>query len=494
MRKSKFNSRKLMEQAVEAMRHSIPEPRADGKASPKVGALIWKADGSVETATRGELRHGDHAEFTLLERKNRDCALDGSVLFSTLEPCAPGARNPPKVACAERIVNARIRKVWVGIEDPDPKVDRKGIKFLQDSGVEVQMFDRDLQDAIKHANKEFISQALERAREKEKVKPRSITLSGLESIRSGSIAALSDRALNQYRVVAKIKDRLGSIAFNERLLQQGLVKLDGKRTAPTGFGLLLFGKEPRVSIPQAGLLATIHYPDGKDETRDFDQPLVLIPNLVEGWLRDKLPNVIDRSAMQRRRISPLPFEMIREAVVNALVHRDYDIVQGKCQLIITADTITVKSPGGPLTPITLKQLQEFDAPMLSRNPVLHYVFAMMDLAEERGLGLKSLKTQAENEKLPLPRYAFEDPYLVLTLFRNPEAATGVLPSMKREALNDAERKGWEWFSTKRKAKATQYAKAIGVDERTGRRHLNHFLKLGLVQRVGSARSTEYELK
>jgi ATP-dependent DNA helicase RecG len=75
--------------------------------------------------------------------------------------------------------------------------------------------------------------------------------------------------------------------------------------------------------------------------------------------------------MMRQKVQPLPFEMVREAVVNALIHRDYDIRQGKCQMVVTADTITVKSPGGPLPPITLEQLRSFNAPMLSRNPELH---------------------------------------------------------------------------------------------------------------------------
>ena len=98
-----LNPRKFMELAIEVMRQSVPEPRKDGKASPKVGAVLVKPDGKVETAYRGELRHGDHAEFTLLERKNRGNKLDGSTLFATLEPCAPGARRDPKVDCAERI-------------------------------------------------------------------------------------------------------------------------------------------------------------------------------------------------------------------------------------------------------------------------------------------------------------------------------------------------------------------------------------------------------
>lgn len=143
-RKPSYDSRKLMELAIEVMRQSVQEPRKEGKANPKVGAVLWKPDGTVEKACRSELRRGDHAEFTLLERKNLGNRLDGSVLFTTLEPCAPGSRGHPKLSCAKRIVLARIKEVWVGVADPDPTVDRKGIKYLQDEGIAVHMFDRDL--------------------------------------------------------------------------------------------------------------------------------------------------------------------------------------------------------------------------------------------------------------------------------------------------------------------------------------------------------------
>jgi ATP-dependent DNA helicase RecG len=176
-----FDPRTLMERAIEVMRKSVAEQRADGKASPLVGVVLWKPDGTLETACRGELRDGDHAEYTLLERKNRESKLDGAVLFATLEPCAPGSRSHRKLGCAERIVLARIKEVWVGKEDPDPTVDRKGIKYLQDSGVSVHMFDRDLQEIIADANKAFFAQALERAAAaRSERKTKRVTLSPLE--------------------------------------------------------------------------------------------------------------------------------------------------------------------------------------------------------------------------------------------------------------------------------------------------------------------------
>jgi ATP-dependent DNA helicase RecG len=113
---------------------------------------------------------------------------------------------------------------------------------------------------------------------------------------------LSNEALNEYRTIAKIKDEVGSASFNRRLVLQGLLSQENGQLIPTGFGLLLFGIEPRNVFPQAGLLATIPYADGKEETRDFDGPLVLIPTATEAWLGDNLPNVVDRTTM---RIPPL---------------------------------------------------------------------------------------------------------------------------------------------------------------------------------------------
>ena len=93
-----FDARRLMEIAVEAMKGSRNEPRDDGKISPAVGAVIWDEKlKRYETACRGELREGDHAEFGLLERKNRDRNVEGFTLFATLEPCAPGARSEPNL-------------------------------------------------------------------------------------------------------------------------------------------------------------------------------------------------------------------------------------------------------------------------------------------------------------------------------------------------------------------------------------------------------------
>jgi ATP-dependent DNA helicase RecG len=491
--KRQIDPRKLMEMAIDVMRQSVPEPRADGKASPKVGAVLVKPDGTVESACRGELRNGDHAEFTLLERKNRGNKLDGSILFATLEPCSPGARRDPKVDCAERIRLARIKEVWVGIQDPDPKVARKGITHLEQNGIKVHMFDRDLQEVIEKENKDFLAQALERAAAAKK-KPVEIILSPLENrLPAAVLTDFSDEALRVYRERAGITEPIGSDEFNRRLLQQGLLKEERGSLVPTGFGILLFGKEPRRAMRQAGLLGAIHYPNGEQERKEFDEPAVMIPDLLEKWLKDKLPNVFRRDKMRREERPALPFEMVREAVVNALIHRDYSIEGGKCQIAVTEDTVTVRSPGEPPPPITIEQLQKFIAPMLSRNPGLHFVFARMGMAEEQGLGIGSLKDRAKELGLPLPRYSWDAPYLVLKLFRSTEAAAKTLAQDVLESLSKSEQKGWQWLATQGRTSSGHYADTMKIETRTARRHLNRFEELGLVRKTGSGPSIEYEV-
>ena len=480
-----------MERAVSVMKSSVEEPRDDGKASPWVGAVLVKKDDTVDTASRGELRDGDHAEFTLLERKNRSSRLDGAVLFTTLEPCAPGARKLPKLSCAERIVLARIKEVWVGVEDPDPTVDRKGIKYLQDHGVTVKMFDRDLQDQINEANKSFIEQAAERAAAVHEDAPAEpVVLSKLEeALVVTGMEDFKEEALEDYRAALGV----AKPELNRRLLLQGLLKeAANNKLTPTGFGLLLFGTTPRDAMPQAGLLGTIHLEDGREETRDFEGPAVEIPGQAIQWLKDKLPNPIDRTNAQRTEVNQAVYELVREGVVNALVHRDYGDEGAKCQLVVRSGRIEVMSPGQPVSPITMEQLATFEAPTLSRNPVLHRVFGKMKLAEERGLGLKSMKTRATSAGLPLPSYTYDAPYVTLTVFLEARAAIPASEGVQAQ-LSDAELEGWKWLASREYVTTAEYQAQMDIPNRTAKNHMKKLTDLGLLRRVGSGRATRYEV-
>ena len=184
--------------------------------------------------------------------------------------------------------------------------------------------------------------------------------------------------------------------------------------------------------------------------------------------------------------------MVREAVVNAIMHRDYGIEGAKCQLTVTEDAIRVMSPGRPVEPVTLEQMQSFNAPMLSRNPVLHYIFSRMDLAEERGLGLKSIRDYAVRAGLPLPRYRWVAPYLSLTVYRSGAALGADLTNRATmELLNADTGAAWDIVSARESTTTRELMERLNFDERKTQRILRTLQDAGLVRRMGKGRATRY---
>jgi ATP-dependent DNA helicase RecG len=420
--------------------------------------------------------------------------LDGTILYTTLEPCAPGSRNNGKISCAERIVNARIKEVCIGIQDPDPTVQGKGQEYLELRGIKVRLFEPDLQEQIRRENKEFLNQAIIRAKEAEENKNKIVNKESVfDQITQFSFQDLSIKALRYYRQHAGITEDINSEKFQENLIEQGLIVYAEGKMQVTGLGYFLFGENPRVVFPQAGLSVTLRINNQVETIQNFYNSSILVPHLLELWLREKFPTKLNRNQMIHQEESVLPMEIIRESVINAIIHRDYGIEGAKCQLEITDNMIVVKSPGRPMHPITLDQLNSFKAPASNRNPKLAFIFSLIGLAEERGLGMRSFSSVDRDFSLPKPFYKFEEPYLVFTQYRNRASSINSLPKDILAQLSDSEIKGWEILANESEISREEYQNSMNITARTSQRHFQRFIELGLLTVIGSGPSTKYKV-
>ena len=101
--------------------------------NPMVGCVIAR-HGEVIAEGRHMAAGGSHAEIEALERSQVDVA--GADMYVTLEPCVHQGRTPP---CVPALIHAGLRRIIIAMEDPDPRIQGRGVQALRDAGLIVEV-------------------------------------------------------------------------------------------------------------------------------------------------------------------------------------------------------------------------------------------------------------------------------------------------------------------------------------------------------------------
>ncbi|NIR67897.1 MAG: transcriptional regulator, partial [candidate division Zixibacteria bacterium] len=178
---------------------------------------------------------------------------------------------------------------------------------------------------------------------------------------------LDQDLLLEYSKTLKIDDRSSDYGF---LKSRGCLKEVDNIFYPTYAGLLLFGMNPQQWLPTASILA-VRFPGSTLSDTFVKQEISgnLIQQLkkAEIFIGDHTPRKSSISGMQRIEEEIYPLDVVRELVVNAITHRDYNNQGDHIHLHLYSDRLFVRSPGELPGPVTLENLLDI---RYSRNPVI----------------------------------------------------------------------------------------------------------------------------
>ena len=211
------------------------------------------------------------------------------------------------------------------------------------------------------------------------------------------------------------KARLPHISATETsaALLQKLKLLTGNQ--PNQAAILLFGKIASLPV----LMPQIHMGRFKDPITIIDnrfisgtlfQQLEQVMQLFTQYLqvRYEIPTQTDGKTgieiLQRREIWDYPLDALREAVINALIHRDY-ISQAHITIRVYDDEVIISNPGTLPKELTIEDLKRETHESYPRNPLLAQLFYYASLVESWGSGTTRMRHACQAQGLPEPEFA-----------------------------------------------------------------------------------------
>lgn len=216
-----------------------------------------------------------------------------------------------------------------------------------------------------------------------------------------SLNDLDETAIALYRKLrTKVRAEAPELQLDnlELLKALRLVKKQDQEYLPNIAGLLLFGKSlslrthlpmVRVDYVRTSGIRWVEEPDYRFQySIDLREPLLKLLPKIENIIMDDMPRYfhLEEGAIQRSDQPFLPYKVIREAVVNAVMHRDYGIHQPTL-IVRYSNRLEISNAG-----YSLKSLDEPDgANSVLRNPILASVLYDLEFAETKGTGFKTMQ-------------------------------------------------------------------------------------------------------
>ena len=252
---------------------------------------------------------------------------------------------------------------------------------------------------------------------------------------------------------------------------------------PTVAGVLFFCPDPQIYIPEATVLCTRFKGDEGREiihTKELIGTIDSLANqaydLVSSWIETGYRF----EKVYRKRQTLIPEKALREAIVNALIHRKYSI-PGAIKIAIYDSRCEIFNLGSFPGVVDVTNLG--DGTTYLRNPVIAKIARKMGLAEKMGSGIRLIFDSIKKAKLRKPEYHEEGDFVKIIFFFEPDSN----PSMSSEEtiLNLIKMKG--------ELTIKDVVNHLKVSRNTATRKLNLLLQKGKLIRRGKGSAVRYYL-
>jgi ATP-dependent DNA helicase RecG len=314
-------------------------------------------------------------------------------------------------------------------------------------------------------------------------------------------ATLND--LDEEAVAAYVQeiDGLPDLSPETVLTRRGCLVRQTNDLVPTYAGLLLFGREPqrwvRGAEVEVARFGGRHMGDAFVRlTASGTLPHQL--RQAEAFLVDQMHTVVRMGAGLTREERPeYPPEAVREALVNAVAHRDYSITGDQIRAFLFADRLEVTSPGHLPGPVSVDNIAD---ERYSRNEVIVQILADMGFIERLGYGIDRMIRLMGEYKLPSPRFEETAGGFRVTLLRPGDAQLKAeqlfdLSVYAQFQLNPRQEKAIIFLSSHRRITNRDYQTlSPEVHPETLRRDLADLVQKDVLLKVGDKRATYYILK
>ncbi|MFA5140669.1 MAG: ATP-binding protein [Elusimicrobiota bacterium] len=209
------------------------------------------------------------------------------------------------------------------------------------------------------------------------------------------------------------------------LINIGAARRHRKTLVFNNAGVLLFAKTPRLFHLQSRITCLLF--QGTDKTgvldrKDFDGTIADNVNSAMTFLQRNLPLRYEIGGLKRREIPAIPTAAAREALLNAVIHRDYFERGGVVMLELFRDRLEISNPGGLLPGLSLKTLGSRSLP---RNPLIADLFLRLGEVEKAGTGIQRIRAAVAEAGLEPP--LFESDLFFSVTFRLPRTPGHVPP-------------------------------------------------------------------